>query len=78
MKVGRDKAFPLQFAFVAEVNQVADRLAGDAHIVEELGFVIRRQFGNGFQFDNDPLKDEQIRFVSRFELMIGYFFSNAA
>ena len=54
MKVGQDEALPLQLAFVAEVEQVADRLAGDAHVVEELGFVIRGQFGDGFQFNDDP------------------------
>ena len=38
MKVGQDKGFPLQFAFVAEVEQVADRLADDAHVIEELSW----------------------------------------
>ena len=70
MKVGQDEAFPLQLAFVAEVEQVADRLAGDAHVVEQLGFVVRGQLGDGFQFDNDPFLNEQVGLVDGLELVL--------
>ncbi len=70
MQVGQDKAFPMQFAFVAEVEQVADRLAGDAHVIEESGFVIRSQLGDGFQFNNDPFANEQVGPVDGVDLML--------
>ena len=54
MQVGQDVAFPFQLPVVAEVDQVADLLPSDAHVIEELGCVVGSQFAVRFQFDDDP------------------------
>jgi hypothetical protein len=53
VQIGKDESFPLQFAFVPEVDEVAYRLSGDPHVVEQLCFVLRDQFGYSLQFDDD-------------------------
>ena len=53
MQVGQDETILLQFAFVAEVDQVANLLPSDPHVVEKLSFVVGNQFADRFQFDND-------------------------
>ena len=58
MQIGKDEPFPLQFAFVPEVDEVAYRLAGDPHVVEQLSLVVRDQFGDRLQFDDDAAERE--------------------
>jgi hypothetical protein len=58
MQIGKDEPSPLQFAFVPKVEQVADGLAGNPHVVEQLCFMVRNQFRDGFQFDDDATKDK--------------------
>jgi hypothetical protein len=40
VQIGKDESFPLQFAFVREVDEVAYRLSGNPHVVNELNSVI--------------------------------------
>jgi hypothetical protein len=53
VQIGKYESFPLQFAFVSEVDEVAYRLSGDPHVVEKLCFVFRHQFGHRLKFNND-------------------------
>ena len=53
MQVGQDEAIPLQFAFVAKVDQIANRLPSDSHVIEKLCFVVGNQFADRFQFHHD-------------------------
>jgi hypothetical protein len=50
----------LEFSNGPEVDEVADRLFGDSHVVDDLGFVIWTKVGNRLEFDNDFLEDQEI------------------
>src|ERR1051325_4607418 len=62
-----DDALEIHSASFAEVDQVAQRLFRDAQVVDELGLVLREQLADGFEFDDDAFKDEQIGDVTLFE-----------
>jgi hypothetical protein len=57
---GEDEAFPFELVFVAEVDEITDGGLADAHVVEELGLVLREDLGDGFQFDDDGVEDEKV------------------
>jgi hypothetical protein len=47
VQIGKDEPFPLQFAFVPEVDEVAYALPGDPHVIEELSshfFILHSDF----------------------------------
>ena len=45
---------------MAEVDQVTDRLPADPKIIQHLGFVLRQELHNGFQFNNDASEYKQV------------------
>jgi hypothetical protein len=64
VQVTEDESLPLKGAFVAEVDQVAHCHSRHAHVVEQLGFMLRRQFRDGFEFHDDAAEDEQVGLVA--------------
>ena len=56
MEISEKEPSPLEFGFPAVVDEVADRLPGNAHVVEKLGLVVCCQFGSGLEFNNDSLE----------------------
>ena len=49
-----DEPLPLQAAFVAEIHQIPDGLTGDAHVVQELSFVLGRELADSLEFAYEP------------------------
>jgi hypothetical protein len=49
-----DESLPLEGSFVSEIDEVANGLAGDAHIVEQLTLVLGRKI-SGFMKSCLPL-----------------------
>ena len=64
MEIGKDEPFPLQFPLMPEIDEIAHRLPGNPHVVEELGFVVRDEFAHGLELDDDAAEREQIRLVA--------------
>jgi len=42
MQVGENEPFPFELALAAEVQQVTNLPARDAHVIEQLGLVFRQ------------------------------------
>ena len=59
----------MQSAFGAAVQQVTNGLPGEAHVVEQLGFVFRDQLFTRFQLDHNCVADKQIGKVLLLDLM---------
>jgi hypothetical protein len=41
VQVRNNESFPLELSFLSEIEQVSNLLLGAAHVIEELGLVIR-------------------------------------
>jgi hypothetical protein len=57
-QIGEYEPFPLKFTLVPEVDEVAYFLMGDPHVVEQLCFVLRDQFGNCLKFNDNAAEHE--------------------
>lgn len=53
MKIVNDKPLPFKFSFLPEVDQVANLLPGDSHVIEKLSFMFRAKFFQRLQFNYD-------------------------
>jgi hypothetical protein len=53
---------------MAEVDQVTDWLAGDAHVVEELRLMLRRQLRHCLEFHHQTAEHDQVGDVALLEL----------
>jgi hypothetical protein len=60
---GKDESPPLERPLVAKIHKIADRLAGDAQVVEELRLVLECKLANGLEFHNQTAQYEQVRDV---------------
>ena len=69
MQVTEDETLPLKVAFMAEIDEVAYRHSRHAQVVKKLGFMLRRQFRDGFEFHDDAAEDEQVGLVAGRELV---------
>jgi hypothetical protein len=67
-QLAENEPLPLERILVAEVNQVADRLTGDAHVIQELSLMLGGKFDNRFEFYHETAKDKQIRHIAFLEL----------
>ena len=54
------ESFPFKFFRTAEVNEVANLLVADTHVVEKLSLMFSSKDLDCFQFDNDFTEHEQV------------------
>ena len=52
VKVTENETLPLQFSLLTEIDEIADLLSCDTHVIEQLSFVVRAEFLQRLQFDN--------------------------
>jgi hypothetical protein len=60
-------SFPFEFWVVAEVDEQAEFVSGGLEIVVDLRTVLIHQFFDGFQFQNDRVETDEVRFVFLFQ-----------
>jgi hypothetical protein len=65
VQVGDDNSFPFEFQLATEVEEVPHLPVCDAHVVEELRFVLCGELGHGLDLDDDSIENDEIRTVSR-------------
>jgi len=58
MEIVQNESLPLEIAFLAEVQQIAELLASNSHVIEKLGLVIRTQVGDRLEFPDDGTVDD--------------------
>jgi hypothetical protein len=63
-ELGEQDAFEIQATSLAEIDQIAERLPGNAQIIDELRLVLRQQLADGFEFHHNAAKNHQVGNVS--------------
>ena len=70
MQVGENITFPLEILFLPEIDEVANLLSSDSHVVEELGFVLGGKFGDRLEFHGDAFEHDKIWYEMSRQLML--------
>jgi hypothetical protein len=65
VQIGKDEPFPLQFAFVSEVDEVAYGLSGDPHVVEQVTVHALGAFFRKIDLDMNAVFEDDMHHVVR-------------